>query len=260
MSIFYCVVANSHCPLAEYSNGGDESMNEFAQKLLQKLNLAEDAVESMDFEGKTYSYRVNNELAYVCVTNEAFGKSSAALFLKHINQLFDNRFGIRGKATKLKLDMNPDFAFTLKKQMEMFSSDKGAEKMQALKNDLDNTEVALETMINTDLTWFLNCNEQTKYWNVVIKSNYLSTNRINSSTLHNSAHSSQSAAFAKSSTTLRRHLWWENVKMNIAIGALVVVCVALTVDVAVQAGITYYCLYIPVYQKQGIEIARYFDM
>ena len=74
MSIFYCVVANSHCPLAEYSNGGNESMNEFAQKLLQKLNLAEDAVESMDFEGKTYSYRVDNELAYVCVTNEAFGK------------------------------------------------------------------------------------------------------------------------------------------------------------------------------------------
>ncbi|ETN04618.1 hypothetical protein PPTG_14453 [Phytophthora nicotianae INRA-310] len=117
MSIFYCVVANSHCPLAEHSNGGDKSMNEFAQKLLKKLNLAEDAVESMDFDGKTYSYRVDNEVAYVCVTNAAFGKSSAALFLKHINQLFDNQFGIRGKATKLKLDMNRDFAPTLKKQM-----------------------------------------------------------------------------------------------------------------------------------------------
>lgn len=43
--------------------------------------------------------------------------SSAALFLKHINQLFDSQFGIRGKATKLKLDMNRDFAPTLKKQM-----------------------------------------------------------------------------------------------------------------------------------------------
>lgn len=44
-------------------------------------------------------------------------KSSAALFLRHINQLFDNEFGIRGKATKLKLDLNRDFAPTLKKQM-----------------------------------------------------------------------------------------------------------------------------------------------
>jgi hypothetical protein len=43
--------------------------------------------------------------------------SSAALFLRHINQLFDNQFGIRGKATKLKLDMNRDFAPVLKKQM-----------------------------------------------------------------------------------------------------------------------------------------------
>ena len=110
------------------------------------------------------------------------------------------------------------------------------------------TEVAIEVMVNADLTWFLNCDEQTKYWNVVIKSNYLSTKRSNLSTLHIGASSSlgfltylcssQSAAFAKSSTNLRRHLWWENVKMNIAIGALVVVCVALTVDVAVRAGIS----------------------
>ncbi|CAI5746523.1 unnamed protein product [Peronospora destructor] len=201
MSIFYCVVANSHCPLAEYSNGGDESMNEFAQKLLQKLNLAEDAVESMDFEGKTYSYRVDNELAYVCVTNEAFGKSSAALFLKHINQLFDNRFGIRGKATKLKLDMNPDFAFTLKNQMETFSSDKGAERMQDLKNDLDNVKSNVQENINKVL-------ERGDKIELLVDK----TDQLNS----------QSTAFAKSSTNLRRHLWWENVKMNIAIGALVV--------------------------------------
>lgn len=45
------------------------------------------------------------------------GISSAALFLKHINQLFDNEFGIRGKATKLKMDLNRDFAPTIKKQM-----------------------------------------------------------------------------------------------------------------------------------------------
>lgn len=43
--------------------------------------------------------------------------SSAALFLKHINQLFDNEYGIRGKATKLKLDMNREFAPILKKEM-----------------------------------------------------------------------------------------------------------------------------------------------
>lgn len=42
---------------------------------------------------------------------------SAALFLKYINQLFENEFGIRGKATKLALDMNRDFAPTLENQM-----------------------------------------------------------------------------------------------------------------------------------------------
>ena len=74
MSIFYCVVANSCCPLAEHSNSGDRSMNEFAQKLLKKLTLRHDAVESIDFDGKTYSYRVESHVAYVCVTNAAFGE------------------------------------------------------------------------------------------------------------------------------------------------------------------------------------------
>ncbi|KUF90379.1 WD40 repeat-containing protein SMU1 [Phytophthora nicotianae] len=169
-------------------------MNEFAQKLLKKLNLAEDAVESMDFDGKTYSYRVDNEVAYV------------SLFLKHINQLFDNQFGIRGKATKLKLDMNRDFAPTLKKQMETFSSDKGAEKLQALKKDLDNVKSNVQENISKVL-------ERGDKIELLVDK----TDQLNS----------QSAAFAKSSTNLRRHLWWENVKMNIAIGALILLFVVL---------------------------------
>ncbi|KAI9908707.1 hypothetical protein PsorP6_004464 [Peronosclerospora sorghi] len=206
MSIFYCVVANIHCPLAEYSIGGDKNMNEFAQKLLKKLNLTENAVESMDFEGRTYSYRVDSEVAYVCVTNAAFGKSSAALFLKHINQLFDKQFGIRGKATKLKLDMNRDFAPTLKLQMEMFSSSKGAEKLQALKNDMDKVKSNAQENIHKVL-------ERGDKVELLTSK----TDQLNS----------QSTAFAKSSTNLRRHLWWENVKMNIAIGAIIVLCIGL---------------------------------
>ncbi|KAF4323724.1 hypothetical protein BBO99_00000843 [Phytophthora kernoviae] len=208
MSIFYCVIANSHCPLAEYSNGGDKGMNEFAQKLLKKLQLAEDAVESVDCDGKTYSYRVDGEIAYVCVTNAAFGKSSAALFLKHINQLFDNQFGIRGKATKLKLDMNRDFAPTLKKQMETFSSDKGAEKLQALKKDLDSVKGNVQENIHKVL-------ERGDKIELLVDR----TDQLNS----------QSAAFAKSSTNLRRHLWWENVKMNIAIGAIIVIFIIIII-------------------------------
>ena len=42
---------------------------------------------------------------------------NAATFLQYINQKFDTQFGIRGKMTKLKLDMNRDFAPELKKQM-----------------------------------------------------------------------------------------------------------------------------------------------
>ncbi|CAI5715447.1 unnamed protein product [Hyaloperonospora brassicae] len=206
MSIFYCVVANGCCPLAEHSNGGDRSMNEFAQKLLKKLTLRHDAVESIDFDGKTYSYRVENHVAYVCVTNAAFGESSAALFLRHIAQLFDAQFGIRGQTTKLKWDMNRDFARTLKQQMETFSSTSGAEKLQALKTDMDK----VASTVHENITKVLERGDKVEL--LVDK-----TDQLNS----------QSAAFAKSSTNLRRHLWWENVKMSIAIAVVIVLFLAL---------------------------------
>uniref|UniRef100_K3W7G8 V-SNARE coiled-coil homology domain-containing protein n=1 Tax=Globisporangium ultimum (strain ATCC 200006 / CBS 805.95 / DAOM BR144) TaxID=431595 RepID=K3W7G8_GLOUD len=206
MTIYYCLIANKHCPLAEYSNGGDKKMNDVAQKLLKKLNFDEFSVESVDCDGKTYSYRVESEVVYVCVTNEAFGKSSAALFLKHINQLFDNEFGIRGKATKLKLDMNRDFAPTLKKQMETYSSAKGAEKLQALKKDLDNVKDNVQQNISKVLE------RGDKIELLVDKSEQLS---------------SQSAAFAQTSKNLRRHLWLQNVKMMIAIGVIIVLLLVL---------------------------------
>ncbi|TMW60741.1 hypothetical protein Poli38472_000783 [Pythium oligandrum] len=201
MTIYYCLVANKHCPLAEYSNGGDKKMNEIAQKLLKKLNYDESSFESVAFDSKTYSYRVEDEIVYVCVTNEAFGKSSAAIFLKHINRLFDDQFGIRGKMTKLKLDMNRDFAPTLKKQMEIYSSDKGAEKIEALKKDLDAVKDSMQINIGKVLE------RGDKIELLVDKSDQLN---------------SQSAAFAQSSRSLRRHLWWQNVKMMIAIGVLIV--------------------------------------
>lgn len=81
MTIYYCLVANKNCPLAEYSNGGDKKMGEIAQKLLKKLNFEEASVESVACEGKTYSYRVEDEVVYVCVTNEAFGKRCASCAL-----------------------------------------------------------------------------------------------------------------------------------------------------------------------------------
>jgi hypothetical protein len=78
MAIYYCLIANKHCPLAEHSNGGDKKMSEIAQKLLKKLNFDEASFESVECDGRTYSYRVDDEIVYVCVTDEAFGKRYAA--------------------------------------------------------------------------------------------------------------------------------------------------------------------------------------
>ena len=76
MAIDYCLIANKYCALAEHNSGGEKKMREIAQKLLKKLDYDTDSVESVDCDGKTYSYRVENGIVCVCVTDEAFGKRS----------------------------------------------------------------------------------------------------------------------------------------------------------------------------------------
>ncbi|CCI39235.1 unnamed protein product [Albugo candida] len=181
-------------------------MSDIAHKLVKKLEFNSNSTESVEYETKTYSYRVCDEVVYICVTTRTFGKQSAALFLKYINQLFENEFGIRGKATKLALDMNRDFAPTLENQMKIFSTDGGQDKLRALQADMEK----VKDNMHQNLQKVLDRGDKIEL--LVDKSDQLS---------------SQSAAFAESSKSLRRHLWIQNMKMTISIGVFVFICLAL---------------------------------
>ncbi|ETW01841.1 hypothetical protein H310_06412 [Aphanomyces invadans] len=215
MPISYCVVANKHCPLAEceYNGGGAMSptnsgkkVKEIAVQLTKKLNFEkiELEMEAIDCEGKTYSYLVENEVAYICVADASVGRGAVTAFLKHIQAQFEEQFGVRGKMTKLKLDMQRDFGSILKTHMEMLSSQGGMQKLEALRKDLDNVKDSMQQNIGKVLE------RGDKIDLLVDKSESLN---------------SSADAFAKSSRNLRRTLWLQNVKLYILAVVIVLVLI-----------------------------------
>ncbi|OQS04496.1 vesicle-associated membrane protein [Thraustotheca clavata] len=226
MPISYCVVGNKHCALAEYSstnNGantsllstlsptnGSKKVKEIAASLLTRLNFEKRELEmdAIDCDGQTYSYLVDDEIAYICVADATVGKAAVTAFLKHIKTQFDEQFGIRGKMTKLKLDMQRDFAPILKNNMELMSSKGGMQKLDALRKDLDNVKESMQVNIGKVLE------RGDKIELLVDKSESLN---------------SSADAFAKSSRDLRRALWLQNVKMYICAALVILVLIVLMV-------------------------------
>lgn len=74
MTILYCLIANKSCSLAEHNINGDKKMSDIAHKLVKKLEFNQNSNESVEYETKTYSYRVFDEVVYICVTTQSFGK------------------------------------------------------------------------------------------------------------------------------------------------------------------------------------------
>ncbi|KAH9079024.1 hypothetical protein Ae201684P_000682 [Aphanomyces euteiches] len=212
MPISYCLVANKHCALAECEYNGNaptsptnsgKKVKEIAYQLTKKLNFEkiELEMEAIDCEGKTYSYLVESEVVYICVADASVGRGAVTAFLKHIKAQFEEQFGVRGKMTKLKLDMQRDFGPILKTHMEMLSSQGGMQKLEALRKDLDNVKDSMQQNIGKVLE------RGDKIDLLVDKSESLN---------------SSAEAFAKSSRSLRRTLWLQNVKMYI-LGVILII-------------------------------------
>ncbi|KAH9079004.1 hypothetical protein Ae201684P_021669 [Aphanomyces euteiches] len=198
MPISYCLVANKHCALAECEYNGNaptsptnsgKKVKEIAYQLTKKLNFEkiELEMEAIDCEGKTYSYLVESEVVYICVADASVGRGAVTAFLKHIKAQFEEQFGVRGKMTKLKLDMQRDFGRNA--------------KTGSLRKDLDNVKDSMQQNIGKVLE------RGDKIDLLVDKSESLN---------------SSAEAFAKSSRSLRRTLWLQNVKMYI-LGVILII-------------------------------------
>lgn len=210
MPIIYGLIAKRNNILVEASSATG-NFNAVARKLLGRLTGTN---MSYVYDNYTFHYSVDNELIYLCMTDQQFDRKVAFSFLIDIKNRFLAQFGIPSET--LSSVVYQSFSQDMKKQMEVFS-DKSVDRIQKVKGDVDDLRIQVEQNIDKVL------DRQEKIELLVDK-----TDELNNS----------AQQFKRKSTQLKRAMWWKNVKLWIVVIIVILLAIFLIV-LAACGGFTF---------------------
>eukprot|EP01114_Cavostelium_apophysatum_P012089 TRINITY_DN2682_c0_g1_i1.p1 TRINITY_DN2682_c0_g1~~TRINITY_DN2682_c0_g1_i1.p1 ORF type:complete len:218 (+),score=24.14 TRINITY_DN2682_c0_g1_i1:206-859(+) len=137
MPIGYALVARQDVILCHYMSSSG-NFGSIASYLLKQIPPTDDQ-RSYEYEGHLFHYIVNDGITFLCVTDQSFDRRIALAFLFDTKTRFLNRFSedLFSRATALAL--NGEFSTVLANQMDYYSHNPAADKINQVKNQLDNT-------------------------------------------------------------------------------------------------------------------------
>mmetsp|Transcript_15672 Transcript_15672/g.17425 ORF Transcript_15672/g.17425 Transcript_15672/m.17425 type:complete len:230 (+) Transcript_15672:33-722(+) len=199
MPILYAVVASGSNVLVE--SGDVAKFNTLVSQILVKVQKKDR--KSYLHGGHTYNYLNNGNLTFLCVTDKDFLARVSFDFLKKIESVYSNQ-----SSTK--------FTSQFKELMETYSDPHKVDRVTRVKSKLDDVKGVMIDNIDK----------------VMERGEALDTIEERTADLSNA-----SMDFRRSSTTLRKVMWWKNVKLWIVLGVLLVVL--LFVVVWIGCGLTF---------------------
>jgi len=208
MPIIYSLVTRGSCVLAEYT-GTSGNFTTVTRRILEKIP-PQDAKMSYGYDGYIFHYIVDDGITYLCMGDEAFGRRIPFAFLEDIKNRFRATYGDRGR-TAIAYGMNTDFSRVLQNQMDYYSNNPGADRINRVKGEIDE----VKSVMVHNIEKVLERGERIEL--LVDKTENLNQNAFK---------------FKKASTQLKRSMWWKNVKMLII---LIVVIAAIAYFIAAMA-------------------------
>jgi len=199
--IIYALVARGTCVLAEFTTTSG-NFTTVTRRILEKLP-AEDSKMSYVYDSHIFHYSVSGGLVFMCMADGDFGRRVPFAFLDDIVRRWQETYGQRGQ-TALAYGMNEDFSRVLQRQMDYFSRDASADRVFRVANEIDEVRSVMVDNIEKVLQ------RGEKIELLVDKTENLNV---------------QAFRFKKQSTTLRRVMWFKNVKLIAALAC----CVALVI-------------------------------
>jgi len=209
MPIIYSVIARGTVVLAEFSTAKG-NFDQVARRILEKIPSQIDSKMSYVYERHIFHYLVFNQITYLCMADEEFGRRIPFAFLEDIKNRFVAQYGERGK-TALAYAMNSDFSRVLQNLMDYYSNNPSADKLNRLKGEVDEVKSVMVQNIEKVLE------RGEKIELLVDKTDSLSQNAFK---------------FKKQSTQLKRAMWWKNVKLMALIIFLILVVIYIIVAIA----------------------------
>jgi len=208
MPIIYSLVARGSCVLAEFTSTSG-NFTTVTRRILEKIPQ-NDSKMSYVYDRHIFHYVVDGGLTYLCMADEEFGRRVPFAFLEDIKNRFKSAYGDRGKSA-LAYGMNADFSRVLQNQMDYYSNNPNADKINRVRGEIDEVKSVMVTNIEKVL-------ERGERIELLVDR----TENLNQAAFK----------FKKQSTQLKRAMWWKNVKIMIILIFVVLVIIYFVVAMA----------------------------
>ncbi|CAL0327787.1 unnamed protein product [Lupinus luteus] len=205
MGVFYGMVARGQVVLAEFS-AMESNASVIAKQILDKTNQGNnnnDSSASYSHDRYVFHVKRTDGLTTICMANDALGRRIPFAFLEEIHNRFVRTYG-RAILTAPAYAMNDEFSRVLSQQIDYYSSDPNADRLNRLKGEMtqvrtvmiDNIEKVLERGNRLEL--------------LIEKTTAMNGNSIR---------------FKSQSRRFQNNMWWRNVRLT---STLVIIFIVIT--------------------------------
>lgn len=213
MTILYALVARGAIVLAEHATTKG-NFTTVARRILEKLpsSGAGPVNQKMSYvyDRHLFHYQLDGDLVFLCMAEEEFGRTVPFAFLEDIKNRFRATYGNRASAAP-PMGMNEDFSRVLKNQMDYFSNSRNVDKLSQVKGQIDE----VKTVMVQNIENVLKRGERIEL--LVDRTENLESHALN---------------FRQKAVTLKRAMWWKNVKLMAILACVVLFAIYFIVAIA----------------------------
>nr|GEV26637.1 vesicle-associated membrane protein 711 [Tanacetum cinerariifolium] len=195
MTILFTLVARESIVLAEYS-GTSTNASTIARQILEKITGNNDMNVSYSQDRYIFHVKRIDGLTVLCMADDVAGRRIPFAFLEDIHQRFVRTYG-RAVLSAQAYGMNDEFSRVLSQQMDYYSNDPNADRMNRLKGEMSQVRNVMIQNIDKVLE------RGDRLESLVDKTANMQTNTLR---------------FKKQSRRFRNTMWWRNVKLMVILG------------------------------------------
>ncbi|KAM0942725.1 putative Longin domain, v-SNARE, coiled-coil domain-containing protein [Dioscorea sansibarensis] len=134
MAIVYALVARGTVVLAEFSASGSNA-SAIARQILEKIPGADDSHVSYSQDRYVFHVKRTDGITVLCIADDSAGRRIPFAFLEDVHGRFVKTYG-RACHTALAYAMNDEFSRVLSQQMDFYSSDPNADRINRIKGEM----------------------------------------------------------------------------------------------------------------------------
>jgi len=210
MRILYCVISRQNTILAKYASCVG-NFSEISDLVISKIP-AGDGKMTYSHGNYLYHYISENNIIYLCITEEGFSQGDAFQFLESVHQKFIKKFGSRAQ-TASAYSLNTEFSLVICDEMKKSNSaeQNKPDKISTLRDEVNQVKDIMVKNIDELVE------RGEKLDLLVDKTENLSASAV---------------SFKTASRNLQRQMWWKSTKLTLGVGFSVIVFVYIIVSLS----------------------------